>query len=165
MRHLRWSITAFVLLAACSGSPDTNDANDAAAATSSTAGSASATAPPMAKSPIDGVYRVTITADDGVAAGLTQRQAGEIDGEVETTFSFGTVRQFINGGVISDGFMGSFAVEGDTVILTDFEDVSLTLGYELHGKELTFTIVDDPAPSPGDAFDAALWTSHPFERR
>jgi hypothetical protein len=116
----------------------------------------------MGRSPIDGVYHVTITVDDGVAAGLTQRQAGNIDGKVATTFSLGTVRQFINSGVISDGFMGTFTVEGDHVILTDNEGVPLTLAYERKGQALTFTIVDDPAPSPGDAYDAALWTSHPF---
>ena len=118
----------------------------------------------MAKSAIDGVYHVTITVQDGVDAGLTPRQAGDIDGKVETTFSFGTVRQFINGGVISDGFMGTFVVEGDEVTLTDYEGVPLTLGYTLKGPELTFTIADDPAPAPAGAFDAALWTSHPFMR-
>jgi hypothetical protein len=164
MRRLLWSIAAMILLAACSTASSGGTPSASSGGTSDTT-DPSATPVAMGRSPIDGVYHVTITVDDGVAAGLSERQAGSIDGKVATTFSLGTVRQFIDGGVLSDGFMGTFAVEGDRVILTDNEGVSLTLGYELKGHELLFTIVDDPAPSPGGAFDAALWTSHPFVRR
>ena len=163
MRRPLWSLAALILLAACSAA-ETSGGTPAEASGDPATTSPSETAAPMVRSPIDGVYHVTITVQDGVDAGLTPRQAGDIDGKVETTFSFGTVRQFIDGGVLSDGFMGTFVVDGDEVILTDYNDVPLTLGYELNGPELTFTIAGDPAPEPGAAFDAALWTSHPFIR-
>jgi hypothetical protein len=158
MRHLLWSLAALVLFTACSGASSGDSA-------SSPTQSPTTIAAPMGRSPIDGQYRVTITVKDGMAAGLTARQAGDIDGEVQTTFSLGTVRQFIHAGVTSDGFMGTFAVDGDQMVLTDNGGVSMTLGYVLKGNELTFSIADDPAPEPGASFDAALWTSHPFVRR
>jgi hypothetical protein len=158
MRHLLWSLAALVLFTACSGAPS-EPSGDTQTSSPTTI------AAPIGRSPIDGQYHVTITVKDGIAAGLTTRQAGDIDGEVQTTFSLGTIQQFIHAGVTSDGFMGTFVVDGDHVILTDNGGVSMTLGYVLKGDQLTFSIVDDPAPAKGDAFDAALWTSHPFVRR
>jgi len=165
MRRLLWSLTLLALFPACSG-----DATPAASAASITSAppavtpGASESAASSARSPIDGVYRVTITRQDGVAAGLSNRQAGEIDGVVTTTFSLGQVTQFINGGILADGFMGSFVMEDDRVVLTSFDGYELTLGYGLTGDELTFTL-DEPGSGLDAAFDAALWTSHPWERR
>ena len=165
MRRLLWSLALLALFPACSG--DATSAASAAPITSATAAvtpEPSESAQSTARSPIDGVYRVTVTRQDGVAAGLSNRQAGEIDGVVTTTFSLGQVTQYINGGVLADGFMGSFMVEADRVVLTSFDGYQLTLGYRLQGNELTFTL-DEPGSGPDAAFDAALWTSHPWERR
>ncbi len=165
MRRLLWSLMLLALIPACSG-----DATPAASAAPITSAPPAVTPEPSesagssARSPIDGVYRVTVTRQDGVAAGLSNRQAGEIDGVVTTTFSLGQVTQFINGGILADGFMGSFVVEGDRVVLTSFDGYELTLGYRLRGDELTFTL-DEPDSGVDAAFDAALWTSHPWEQR
>ena len=164
MRRLLWSLALLALFPACSG-----DATPAASAAITSAPPAATPEPSesagsTSRSPIDGVYRVTVTRQDGVAAGLSNRQAGEIDGVVTTTFSLGQVTQFINGGILSDGFMGSFVVEGDHEVLTSFDDQQLTLGYRLKAKELTFTL-DESGSGLDAAFAAALWTSHPWERR
>lgn len=160
MRRLLWFLALIAMLPACSG--DSTSGSPATSGAAAVSPNPSESEVPMGPSPIDGQYRTTITVADGVEAGLTPRQAGKIDGKVETTFSLGVVRQFIVSGVSADGFMGTFQVQGSNVILTDNDGFSLTLGYRLKGEELSFTIVDDPAPPVGVAYDTALWTSHPW---
>ncbi len=162
MRRLAVPLLSVLVLSACSvdAGPEA-PATQAASTSASAASEASSSAPPMGRSPIDGRYRTTITVADGVAAGLSRRQADQIDGELETSFSLGVVRQFIVSGVTADGFMGTFAVDGSSVILTDYDGRSITLEYRLRGGELTFTTVEPPE-GLGETLDAVVWTSHPW---
>jgi hypothetical protein len=163
--HRTFRTTVIVALAAALATACGTDSGDTAEGTTSTASasvSESPTVAPAERSPIDGEYRMTLTKQDVLAAGLPRSLAGQVAGAWRVTFSFEYAQQFVNvggaNGVTSDGYQGGFSVEGNELTLT--QDPPLTFRWRLDGKRLTLHLED---PGSADPVDALIWTIHPWE--
>jgi len=121
--------------------------------------SASPTVAPAERSAIDGEYRMTLTRQDVLAAGLPGSLAGQIAGAWRVTFSFEYAQQFVNvggaNGVTRDGYQGGFSVDGNELTLT--QDPPLMFRWRLDGRRLTLHLED---PADADPVDALIWTTH-----
>jgi hypothetical protein len=157
------AVACFAAALAAGCGADAGDGAEASGSTEPTPASVSPTLAPAEPTPIDGEYRMTLTRQDVLAAGLRGSTAGEIAGDWRVTFSLGYAQQFVNvggGSITADGYQGGFSVDGHRLTLTD-QQAPLVFEWHLAGKRLTLDPVDDPHADP---VDDVIWTTHPWER-
>jgi hypothetical protein len=96
-------------------------------------------------------------------AGASSTVASEVAGTYRTNLTYGSVSQTIIHGVTTDGFSGSYSVQGDRSILTD-QYGTITLSFVLKGSMLTVGFVDDTVSGTDRTLDEVVWTSHPWKK-
>jgi hypothetical protein len=161
MKHrASWIITAAIaiLAAGCGSGGDGAETADAA---TTPVESASPTLAPAERSPIDGEYRMTLSRQDILKAGLKPSTVADLAGSWRVTFSFGYAQQFVNlggsNGITADGYQGSFTVDGTTLS----GPPELRLRWRLDRNELILFPLDDRSADP---VDVVVWTTHRWER-
>ena len=114
-------------------------------------------------SPIDGEWRVTLSIEDGLRAGLGYGHARRLAGRRDLELTLGVVRQIRPGSFDTIPVHGTFEVDGPFVILRD-QGETLILRWSLSGNQLRFSLVDDSRRPAGEREDRLIWTTHPWVR-
>jgi hypothetical protein len=114
--------------------------------------------------PIDGIYQLTVTKADAVAAGIPSERLVESVGDYELDLVRGQVHVFFTHTITLDGLIGTYAVDGDTVRLISGDgDLHETYRWVLHHGELQLTLLKTDQPG-ARRFDELTFTTHPWER-
>jgi hypothetical protein len=159
-------MVAAALSGACSADPSSTLSD--APETSATAASPT---PPVSPSdggsevtPIDGIYQLTVTKDDAVAAGISSGRFVEFVGDYELDLVRGQVHVFFTHTITLDGLIGTYEVDGDTMRLVSAEgDLHETYRWVLHHGELQLTLLT--TDQPGERrYDELTFTTHPWEQ-
>jgi hypothetical protein len=114
-------------------------------------------------SPIDGEWRVTLSIEDGLRAGLGYGQARRLAGRRDLELTLGVVRQIRPGSFDTIPVHGTFEVDGPFVILRD-QGETLILRWSLSGSQLRLSLVDDSRKPSGERADRLIWTTYPWVR-
>ena len=114
-------------------------------------------------SPIDGEWRVTLSIEDGLRAGLGYGQARRLAGRRDLELTLGVVRQIRPGSFDTIPVHGTFEVDGPFVILRD-QGETLLFRWSLSGSQLRLTLVDDSRKPSGERADRLIWTTQPWVR-
>ena len=114
-------------------------------------------------SPIDGEWRVTLSIEDGLRAGLGYGQARRLAGRRDLELTLGVVRQIRPGSFDTIPVHGTFEVDGPFVILRD-QGATLLFRWSLSGNRLRLTLVDDSRKPSGERADRLIWTTQPWVR-
>jgi hypothetical protein len=114
-------------------------------------------------SPIDGEWRVTLSIEDGLRAGLGYGQARRLAGRRDLELTLGVVRQIRPGSFDTIPVHGTFEVDGPFVILRD-QGETLLFRWSLSGNQLRLTLVDDSRKPSSKRADRLIWTTQPWVR-
>jgi hypothetical protein len=114
-------------------------------------------------SPIDGEWRVTLSIEDGLRAGLGYGQARRLAGRRDLELTLGVVRQIRPGSFDTIPVHGTFEVDGPFVILRD-QGETLLFRWSLSGNQLRLSLVDDSRKPSGERTDRLIWTTQPWVR-
>ncbi len=114
-------------------------------------------------SPIDGEWRVTLSIEDGLRAGLGYGQARRLAGRRDLELTLGVVRQIRPGSFDTIPVHGTFEVDGPFMIIRD-QGETLILRWMLFGNQLRLSLVDDSRKPSGERADRLIWTMSPWVR-
>jgi hypothetical protein len=114
-------------------------------------------------SPIDGEWRVTLSIEDGLRAGLGYGHARRLAGRRDLELTLGVVRQIRPGSFNTIPVHGTFELDGPFMILRD-QGETIILRWSLSGNQLRFSLVDDSGRPAGEREDRLIWTTRPWVR-
>jgi len=114
-------------------------------------------------SPIDGQWEMTLSVEDGLAAGFDYGRARQLAGPRQLELALGVVRQIRPGSFETVPVNGTFQVDGPFAFVRDSVE-TLVFRWTLTGNELRLTLVDDSRPAGGAAVDRLIWTTHTWGR-
>jgi hypothetical protein len=114
-------------------------------------------------SPIDGQWRMTLSIEDSLGAGLGYGRARQLAGHRQLELSLGVVRQIRPGSFETIPVNGLFQVDGPFLI-AQYDGETLSFRWTLSGNELRLSLVDDSRPAGGATLVRLIWTAHPWER-
>lgn len=159
------AVVIALTLAACS---DTAGVDPGAATPRSSESPDSSPADAPERSALDGVYQAHLTAADAVDLGLSGRVRQDIADTFWTmnlSYEYAQMHySHVQGqGFCCDGFIGSFEVDGRTVVFAD-PGGDITLRWRKEGERVVFTMVDDAMAGEDRAVDEYVFTSSPWTK-
>jgi hypothetical protein len=163
-------VAVSVSVGACSADAPTTDPSapatgaDTGAATEAPTPTTSASDAGDGVTPIDGIYRSTVTEADARAAGIGPGRFSEVVGDYELDLVRGQVHVLFTHTINSDGLIGSYTVDGDSVrFVAGDGSLHETFRWSLDHGALQLTLLKTDQPG-ARVYDELVFGTDPWER-
>ncbi len=163
-------VAVTVSVGACGADAPTVDPAPPASASETGAASPAATPTTPASdagsevTPIDGIYRSSVTEADARAAGIGPGRFAEVVGDYELDLVRGQVHVLFTHTIISDGLIGTYTVDGDTVrFVAGDGGLHETFRWSLDHGALQLTLLQTDQPG-ARVYDELVFGTDPWER-